>query len=187
MRVALVLILSVAWGSPWTPPAAHTKPYSSLDRRHHPANAPAPAGNLTQPGAGAQGKNPVRPTTPPTLRAEVEALNAAMVSAFRSNPASVAKFYTDDARILGGNQTHQGREEIVSYWAQATMFSDWKLEAIEVGGSADAPWQLGRSTVTSKSGRVMETYFVGILKRQSDGSLKFYLDIYTQSTGTIRF
>jgi ketosteroid isomerase-like protein len=134
-----------------------------------------------------QGKNPVRPITSPTLRAEVEALNAAMVSAFRSDPASVAKFYTDDARILGGNQIHQGREEIVSYWAQATMFSDWKLEAIEVGGSADAPWQLGRSTVTSKSGRVMETNFVGILQRQKDGSLKFYLDIYTQSTGTIRF
>jgi len=134
-----------------------------------------------------QGKNPVRPITSPTLRVEVDALNAAMVSAFKSDPASVAKFYTDDARILGGNQAHHGREEVASYWAQATMFADWKLEAIEVGGSADAPWQLGRSTVTSKSGRVMETYFVGILQRQSDGSLKFYLDIYTQSTGTIRF
>ena len=149
MRIALIVALSVVWGS-----------------------------------AGAQSTN--RTAAPPTLRAEVEALNAAMVSAFKVDPASVAKFYTDNARILGGNQVSQSRAEVAAYWAQATMFADWKLEAIEVGGGADAPWQLGRSTLTGKSGRVMETYFIGILERDKDKNLKFRVDIFTQSTGTLR-
>jgi hypothetical protein len=39
-----------------------------------------------------------------TLRQDVESLLAAMVAAFKAEPASVARFYTDDASILGGGQ-----------------------------------------------------------------------------------
>jgi hypothetical protein len=35
-----------------------------------------------------------------------------MMSAFRDQPASVARFYTDDARILGGGRRHGGTEQI---------------------------------------------------------------------------
>ena len=37
----------------------------------------------------------------PALRGEVDSLHAAMTAAFRRDPASVASFYTDDARIIG--------------------------------------------------------------------------------------
>ncbi|MCA1585474.1 MAG: nuclear transport factor 2 family protein [Acidobacteria bacterium] len=160
MRFVIILALtSQVIGSEWTP---------------------------STPLATARGDAQVRTTAPAALRAEVEALNAAMVSAFKTNPATVADFYSDDARIMGGGQAYQGRQEIAAYWAQATMFVDWTLEIIEVGGSSDAPWQLGRSVLTGKSGRTMETHFVGILERQPDGRLKFKLDMFTQASAKVR-
>jgi ketosteroid isomerase-like protein len=73
-----------------------------------------------------------------------------------------------------------------AYWKGATMFRDWTLEVIETGGTNEAPWQYGRSVLTGTSGRTMETYFVGLLRRQSSGELKFQVDVFTrerQDTG----
>ena len=56
------------------------------------------------------------------------------------------------------------------------MFTDWKLEVLEVG-EGPRPWVRGRSTLQGRSGRTMVTEFVGLLKRQPDG-LKFYLDMF---------
>lgn len=114
------------------------------------------------------------------LRKDVDALNAHMVAAFKRDPASVAAFYTDDAAILGGGQRHQGRAAIDAYWKNATMFTDWSLETLETGGHPDAPWQYGRSVVKGQSGRTMETFFVGLLRRQPSGELKFQVDAFTR-------
>ena len=113
------------------------------------------------------------------LRAEIEALNASMVSAFKKEPSSVARYYHDDARILGGGTRATGRQQVDAYWAGATMFADWKLEVIQVGGHRDHPWLLGRSTLTGKSGRTMVTDFVGVLRRGPDGALRYLVDMYT--------
>ena len=113
-----------------------------------------------------------------TLQQEAEALTSAMVAAFKADPSSVAKYYADDASILGGGQRAVGREQIDAYWRGATMFADWKLEVLEVGGDGASPWVRGRSTLQGKSGRTMVTEFVGLLKRQPDGKLRFYVDMY---------
>ena len=113
-----------------------------------------------------------------TLRQQVDSLHVAMVAAFKADPASVTKFYTDDASIMGGGGRHVGRTQLDEYWKQAAMFADWKLEVLEVGGGMDAPWVRGRSTITSKSGGSMVTEYVGILKRQGNGALRFYVDIF---------
>jgi ketosteroid isomerase-like protein len=118
------------------------------------------------------------------LRPEVEALMTSMVTAFKTDPASVAKFYTDDASILGGGGRYVGREQIDQYWRDATMFADWKLEVLEVG-DGPSPWVRGRSTLHGKSGRVMVTEFVGLLKRQPDG-LKFYVDMFVAASPGMR-
>lgn len=119
-----------------------------------------------------------------SLRREIEQLHERMVAALKQDPASVARFYTDDAQIVGGGARHVGREQIDRYWAGGAMFADWKLETLEVGGSADAPWMHGRSTLTGKSGRTMATEFVGVLRRGADGTLKYYIDLYTGAPGT---
>lgn len=113
-----------------------------------------------------------------TLRQQVDSLHVAMVQAFKAQPSSVARFYTDDASILGGGARYVGRAQIDEYWRQATMFADWKLEVLEVGGGPDAPWVRGRSTLTGTSGRIMVTDYVGILRRQRDGTFRFYVDMF---------
>jgi ketosteroid isomerase-like protein len=117
-----------------------------------------------------------------TLRQEVEELNAAMVAALKKDPPSVARFYTDDATILGGGGRYVGREQIDKYWTDATMFADWTLEIIDVGGEAHAPWVRGRSNLLGKSGRRMVTEYIGLLKRQPDGKLKFVVDMFVAAS-----
>jgi ketosteroid isomerase-like protein len=118
------------------------------------------------------------------LRAEVTRLNEEMVAAFqRGDRAAVARFYADDARIVGPRRrVVQGREAIDRYWASIGSPAQWSLEVVEVGGSADEAYQLGVSTLTSP-GRdgVPDSYtcdFVVIWKRQPDGRLRITLDQY---------
>lgn len=110
-----------------------------------------------------------------------------MTAALNTDPGSVAQFYTDDATIMGGGTRHAGRQEIDRYWRDATMFQDWKLEVLEVGGDGASPWVRGRSTLHGSSGRTMVTEFVGLLRRQPDNRLKFYVDIFVAaSPGAVR-
>jgi ketosteroid isomerase-like protein len=120
----------------------------------------------------------------PSQRKDIEGLNAQMVAAFKKDPATVAGFYTDAAAVIGGGQRAQGRAAVDDYWkGAASMFTDWSLETIDSGGHADAPWQYGKSVVQGRSGRSMETYFIGLLRRQPGGELKFQVDAYTRERG----
>lgn len=111
------------------------------------------------------------------LRKEVEVLFAQMTVALKADPASVAKFYTDDALIAGGRTRVTGREAVDKYWSGTTGFTDWKLEIIEIGDGT-TPWVRGISTLVGSSGRNSVTEFLGLLKRGTDGKLRFYVDMY---------
>ena len=117
---------------------------------------------------------------PATIRQEVETLHAAMVDAFKRDPASVAQYYTDDATIMGGGARSVGREQVDRYWREGPK-AEWTLEVLEVGGDSQSPWVRGRSTLAGSGGRRMVTEYVGILKRGSDGRLRFYVDMYVAS------
>jgi ketosteroid isomerase-like protein len=119
------------------------------------------------------------------LRREIEAVNAAMVATFnRGDYLGAARFYTDDAQIIGaGDVRVTGRRAVDQYWTSIPAGATWKLDVLEVGGSRASPWQLGRSTLVmpSRSGHGTSTSivdFVGIWRRQPDGSLKLYIDMY---------
>jgi ketosteroid isomerase-like protein len=116
--------------------------------------------------------------TQASLRREVEALNARMVVALQQDRATVARFYADDATIVGGGMRASGRAEIDRYWAEGPAFVDWKLEVLDVGGSCDSIWQRGLSTLTSTSGRSMVTEFLSVLKRAPGGTLEYHLDMF---------
>src|SRR5215470_16576488 len=106
-----------------------------------------------------------------------------MTAAFdRGDLTAVARFYADDARILGprGDVT-RGRKDIDAYWTQIREPRSWKLEVLEIGGSVDQPWQLGRSTlVTGTAGKESTSIvsFIVLWRRQPDGKLKIYVDMY---------
>lgn len=122
----------------------------------------------------------VPPRTPPTgLRAEIEALHAEMMAAFREQPASVARYYTADARILGGGRRYSGTDDIRTYWSQVPAGATWALEIADVGGSAQEPWVLARSTLGRSGGPGMAVDYVAILRRDGAGRLKYHIDMFT--------
>ena len=111
------------------------------------------------------------------LKKQVEDLHAAMVAAFTADPASTARFYTDDAGVVGGGMRVVGRAAIDNYWKSIGAGSTWKLEVLEVGGIPEAPWVHGQSTLTS-SGRLSVTEYIGLLQRGTDNQLRFRIDAY---------
>ena len=117
------------------------------------------------------------------LRAEVDSLNRAMEQAFaKRDMLAVARFYADDGVILGprGFRT-AGRKDIDAYWRGLREPRSWKLDVLDVGGSRDDAWQLGRSTlVTGRPGgdQTSVVNFIVIWKRQADGSLRIAMDFY---------
>ena len=146
-----------------------------------PALALCLAAALAAGPAGAGAQQPVADTA--ALRNEIEQLNRSMIAAFNRSPASVASFYTDDARVIGGGQRTQGRAQIDAYWAQFAGYRDWSLEVLTVGGHPSAPWLLGRSTITGPSGRTQAVDFLGVLRRMPDGALKYQIDFFTSAAG----
>jgi CubicO group peptidase (beta-lactamase class C family) len=121
--------------------------------------------------------------TPPTgVRAQVEALHADMMAAFRADPVTVARYYTNDARILGGGRRYTGIDEIRTYWSQVPAGATWALEVVDVGGSAQEPWVLARSMLGRPGGPGMTVDYLAILRRDDAGALKYHIDMFTAAT-----
>jgi hypothetical protein len=66
-----------------------------------------------------------------------------MMAAFREQPANVARYYTDDARILGGGRRYNGTEEVRADSSQVPPGAEWTLDIVDAGGSVAEPWVLG--------------------------------------------
>jgi CubicO group peptidase (beta-lactamase class C family) len=115
------------------------------------------------------------------LEKELNALHAEMIAAFREQPSSVARFYTPDARIIGGGRRVSG-DQIAGYWAAMPTGATWTLEVLDFGGSRAEPWVLGRSTLQRDGGSSMVTDYVAILRRGADGRLRYHLDMFTSGS-----
>jgi ketosteroid isomerase-like protein len=111
------------------------------------------------------------------FRAEVEAMNRAMEEAIVRDPASVAKFYRDDASMRGPGTLVRGRSTFETYWGSLKDVRRWKLEVLDVAGGPDVVHQRGRSLLRiGDHDSVVE--FVLLWKRQPDGKLGIALDFY---------
>jgi uncharacterized protein (TIGR02246 family) len=118
-----------------------------------------------------------------SLRAEIEGINRQLEDAFnRKDMLAVARFYTDDARMVGPRgEEVRGRAAIDAYWKRIRGPKSWKLEAFDVGGSRDEAYQFGRSTLVQEGtagDRTSVADFVVIWKRGADGQLRMALDFY---------
>lgn len=114
---------------------------------------------------------------------EIASLNRAMEAAIaRGDVAAAARFYADDARVLGPRGFEvSGRKAIDAYWESIGNARSWKLDVWEVGGSRDEAYQVGRSTLVHGAAgqeRTSVVEFVVIWKRQADGQLRIALDFY---------
>ena len=138
-----------------------------------------------RPTAAREVPSPIARTAPenPSLRAEVQAVNDSLVAVFNSGDMrAVARFYADDARIDGERGVLvQGRAAIDKYWTDLRNPKSWKLEVIHVGGDADNPHQIGRSTLVTSgpSGdRTSIVEFLAIWRREPSGKLRIVVDYY---------
>jgi hypothetical protein len=142
------------------------------------SNSSPPSGGGLGTAAQASAAAPIK--TPPTaLRAEVEALHAQMMEAFRTDPAGVARFYTDDARILGGGRRYAGTDRVRTYFSQVPAGANWTLEIVDVGGSHAEPWVLGRSTLGRAGTPGMTVDYLAVLRRGTEGRLRYHIDMFT--------
>jgi ketosteroid isomerase-like protein len=113
----------------------------------------------------------------------VEECNRKAIAAFnKGDMLAVAHGYADDATIYfpRGQKVH-GRAEIDKYWMSVKGPKDWKLEVLEVGGTLEAVYEVGKSTATTEMNGKKDTFvcnYVVIRKRQKDGSYLAYTDIF---------
>jgi ketosteroid isomerase-like protein len=120
------------------------------------------------------------------IRRELSAINAAMAATFnRGDYLGAARFYSDDAQIIGpGGLRVTGREAVDRYWTSIPAGATWRLDVLDAGGGRNSPWQLGRSTLVMPSrandGTTSTSVvdFLAIWKRQADGTLKLFIDMY---------
>jgi uncharacterized protein (TIGR02246 family) len=118
-----------------------------------------------------------------SLQQEIDSLNRAMEQAFaKGDMAAVAKFYADDAKLMGPRGSDiSGRSAIDQYWRSIKGAKSWKLDALDVGGDRTTAYQVGRSTLVTAGASGDQTSvsrFVVIWKRQPDGRFRIALDFY---------
>ena len=121
------------------------------------------------------------PADTAALRREVEQVARAMEDAVaRGDLKGAASYYADDAIVRTARGiVAQGREGVDKYFMGIAGAKSWKLDVNQVGGTADAPWWVGRSTlVHGTPERQSVVQFLVLLKRQPDGKLRVVLDYY---------
>jgi ketosteroid isomerase-like protein len=118
-----------------------------------------------------------------SLRQIVDDCNRKSIADFKKGDMlAVARGYADDATIYfpRGKKVH-GRKAIDRYWQGVKGAKDWKLETIEVGGTRDAIYEVGKSSLTTIVNGKEGTYvcdYVVIWKRQPDGTYRTHTDIF---------
>jgi tetratricopeptide (TPR) repeat protein/ketosteroid isomerase-like protein len=118
-----------------------------------------------------------------SFRNIVDECNRQSINDFKKGDIlAVARGYADDATIYfpRGQKIH-GREAIDRYWKGVKGAKDWKLETLEVGGTKEAIYEVGKSTLTTEVDGKESTYvcdYVVIWKRQKDGTYRAHTDIF---------
>lgn len=113
----------------------------------------------------------------------VLAANRELERRFEANDGlGVAAMYTDDALMLGPNQSRtEGREAIDAYWDRERVEPSWELSIDRLEGDIDRPIQRGRSVLGREWNgqmRFSTVEFVLIWERQPDGSYRAALDAW---------
>jgi ketosteroid isomerase-like protein/tetratricopeptide (TPR) repeat protein len=154
-------------------------PVATTDAEERNAASKAEARSANNPAA----RKPKASTNLSSLRQIVEECNRKVVEDFKKGDMlAVAHSYSDDATIyFPPGKKVCGREEIDQYWQRVKGAKDWKLETIEVGGTPEVIWEIGKSSLTTEVDGKERTYvcdYIVIWKRQQDGTYRTYADIF---------
>ncbi|MFQ6094023.1 MAG: YybH family protein [bacterium] len=123
------------------------------------------------------------------VRKSIEEANAKWVEAFnQGDAAAAAALYTNDATTLPPNsEMIQGRQGIQEFLNGAIEMGakDITLTTVDVGGSGDTAYEIGKYSITIQpEGQEAMTdsgKYVAVWKRQADGTWKLHVDIWNTS------
>lgn len=124
-------------------------------------------------------------------RGSIRAVDSAFVAAINGgNLDALAAVYATNASLLPPNLPSQkGRNAIRSFWAGLTNAYTVRFEvgSDTIEGRGDLAYNVGHYRFTavpkakSAPGVADEGKFLGILKKQSDGSWKYVVDMYSSN------
>ena len=123
------------------------------------------------------------PSLSTSLRQIVEECNRKVIADLtKGDMLAVARSYADDATIyFSPGRKVRGREAIDRYWQGVKGAKDWKRKVLEVGGTREAIYEIGKSSLTTQIDGKESTYdcdYIVIWKRQVDGTYRTYADIF---------
>ena len=152
-------------------------------KRADPAPAKPGPGGGPESAPGKTTRKPREATNLDSLRRIIDECNRQAIEAFKKGDMiAVARGYADDATIyFPRGKSVRGRQAIDRYWQGIKGAKDWKLETIEVGGTKEAIYEIGRSSLTTEVDGKQSTYvcdYVVIWKLQPDGTYRAHTDIF---------
>lgn len=122
------------------------------------------------------------------IRKAIEEGITKWVEAFnRGDVTGVVAIYADDALLLPPNgEIVQGKQGVQEFWSAALqVLKDVALTTVEIGGSGNTGYRIGKYTLTvqpeGQEPKMESGKYVEVWKRQADGSWKLYADIWNSS------
>jgi uncharacterized protein (TIGR02246 family) len=124
-----------------------------------------------------------------TVRKAIEETNTQFVQAFQQgDAAAVAALYTEEAVLLPPNSgIIRGRTAVEETFKSLIEMGvkDLSLTTVDVGGSGDMAYEIGRYALTvqpeGQAAMADSGKYVVVWKKQVDGSWKLHVDIWNTS------
>jgi len=102
----------------------------------------------------------------------------------RGDAAGIANFYTDNAMLLPtGSDIIQDKQTIEVFW-QGVMdmgIKNARLDILEIEQHGDTVNDIGKYTLSSADGQVMDTGKYVVIWKNEDGNWKMHRDIFNSS------
>jgi uncharacterized protein (TIGR02246 family) len=100
------------------------------------------------------------------------------------NATGLANFYTENGMVLPpGSEMVQGREKIRELWEGLfdLGIKKIKLDILEVEQYGDTATEVGKATLLSEDGQIMDKGKYIVIWKQQDGQWKIHRDIFNSS------
>ena len=118
-------------------------------------------------------------------RAQIDRVNAAFLKAFQQGDGTgIAATYAEDGQILPPNmEIMGGREAIQSFWlgVHEMGITDGSLETVELSGNGDSAWEVGKYTLKSADGTLIDAGKYIVVWKQTNGVWQWHRDIWNSS------
>ena len=118
-------------------------------------------------------------------RAQIDRVNAAFLKAFQlGDGAGIAATYAEDGQILPPNmEIMGGREAIQAFWlgVHEMGITDGSLETVELSENGDSAWEVGKYTLKSADGTLIDAGKYIVVWKQTNGVWQWHRDIWNSS------